>query len=264
MAPTRKHSRIQKDSQFQRSIEVCQGPDCTGLGGGAALLEIEELVQEDEQGDVIASICSDGTFGSTSSTAVVAGGCRDLCTVGPNVHIRCGKHVLDSFHHVNDASSCRLVVESAGTGHSNGQCTPGSRNPCLENSESDLSSTAVGIKKIKSHSHQSMMARRSDRMRWEALRHISRHIAKCKNNDANSGRDNITEERLGNLKTICAQQFSSATTAEVSAATEESDKERGRRRANRLIQIIDNRLDQCLKKDSSSDGDNVSSDSGSD
>jgi hypothetical protein len=163
------------------------------------------------------------------------------------------------------ASSCHLVVESAGNGHWNGQCTPGSRNPCLKNDGSDLSSTAVGIKKIISHLHQSMMARRSDRMRWEALQHdISRHIAKCKNNDANSGRDNITEERLGNLKTICAQQFSSATTAEVSAATEESDKERGRRRVNGLIQIIDNRLDQCLKKDSSSDGDNVSSDSGSD
>jgi len=146
MAPTRKHSRIQKDSQFQRSIEVCQGPDCTGLGGGAALLEIEELVQEDEQGDVIASICSDGTFGSTSSTAVVAGGCRDLCTVGPNVHIQCGKHILDLFHHVNDASSGPLVVESAGNEHLNGQCTTGPRNPCLKNAESDFSSTAVGIK----------------------------------------------------------------------------------------------------------------------
>jgi len=86
-------------------------------------------------------------------------------------------------------------------------------------------------------------------MGWEALLHISRHIAKCKNNDANSGRDNITEERLGNLKTICAQPFSFATTAEVSAATEKSDNKRGRRRANRLVQIIDNRLDQCLKKD---------------
>ena len=62
-------------SRSSYSIEVCQGPDCKGLGGGIAILEIEELVQEHKYHNTEGNI------------RVVSGGCRDFCSVGPNVHV---------------------------------------------------------------------------------------------------------------------------------------------------------------------------------
>ena len=60
------------------TIEVCMGPDCSGGGGGAALLEIESLVMDggEKAGN-----------GSKGNIRVVGGGCRDYCTMGPNVHL---------------------------------------------------------------------------------------------------------------------------------------------------------------------------------
>jgi hypothetical protein len=74
------------------TIEVCLGPECSHSGGGAAFLEIEELVS-----------------GKDHSVDLVAGGCRDFCTVGPNVHVKCGN--CDAHYtKVNGPAACREAV----------------------------------------------------------------------------------------------------------------------------------------------------------
>ena len=87
------------------TIEVCLGPDCSGGGGGAALLEIESLVTSGgEQGT-----------GSKCNIRVVAGGCRDYCTMGPNVHIHSDSIAAEDsqFTRVNCPAECRRVVRAA-------------------------------------------------------------------------------------------------------------------------------------------------------
>lgn len=84
------------------TIEVCLGPDCSGSGGGAALLEIEELV----------------SAGAAAHVSVEPGGCRDFCTVGPNVRVRKAAGSDGGggdVHHsrVDGPEACRDVVASA-------------------------------------------------------------------------------------------------------------------------------------------------------
>lgn len=98
----------------KKMIEVCLGPDCAVAGGGAALLEIEDLLQNNcpIKGDIIAM--------------VRAGGCRDQCTEGPNVRILSvnsdganaagGRRNIEEeevdFHKVNCPEACRRVMDS--------------------------------------------------------------------------------------------------------------------------------------------------------
>lgn len=87
------------------TIEVCLGPDCSGGGGGAALLEIESLVMG-SSGGRSANIC------------IVGGGCRDYCTMGPNVHIHTDFVTAEESHFtkVNCPAECRRVVRKATDG----------------------------------------------------------------------------------------------------------------------------------------------------
>lgn len=78
---------MNSDTTSKRRIEVCQGPDCFGAGGGAVLIELEELVQE------------------YSSSTIVRGGCRNFCAMGPNVH--CSPH---HFTKINSIAACRDTV----------------------------------------------------------------------------------------------------------------------------------------------------------
>jgi len=84
------------------TVEVCLGPDCSGGGGGAALLEIEALVMG-SSGCRSANIC------------IVGGGCRDYCTMGPNVHIHADFITAEESHFtkVNCPAECRRVVQKA-------------------------------------------------------------------------------------------------------------------------------------------------------
>ena len=77
------------------------------LGGGAALLEIEDLVRQ--------QLCPNKGSNFNSDTIIVqAGGCRDQCTEGPNVRILSsnGGGVDFDFHKVNSPEACRRVVSS--------------------------------------------------------------------------------------------------------------------------------------------------------
>ena len=93
-------------------IEVCLGPDCSGGGGGAALLEIEDLISKVMAAD-------DATTGEMSKQKirVIDGGCRDYCTMGPNVYVRGGiatDHGTDNhFTKVNGPAACRNVIRAA-------------------------------------------------------------------------------------------------------------------------------------------------------
>eukprot|EP00984_Skeletonema_dohrnii_P034509 scaffold33581_cov220-Skeletonema_dohrnii-CCMP3373.AAC.1 len=89
-------------------IEVCLGPDCAVAGGGAALLEIEDLVRQQQ--------CPSKESNNDDTKIIVQpGGCRDHCTEGPNVRIlSCngGGGVDAGFHKVNNPEACRRVVSS--------------------------------------------------------------------------------------------------------------------------------------------------------
>eukprot|EP00984_Skeletonema_dohrnii_P032401 scaffold26504_cov228-Skeletonema_dohrnii-CCMP3373.AAC.8 len=89
-------------------IEVCLGPDCAVAGGGAALIEIEDLVRQQQ--------CNNkASINDVSKIIVQPGGCRDHCTEGPNVRlISCssGGGVDADFHKVNNPEACRRVVYS--------------------------------------------------------------------------------------------------------------------------------------------------------
>ncbi len=239
------------------SIEICQGPDCVGSGGGAAILEIEELVKEfqyqqcqDEESDGLDNICS-----KPSSMCAVVGGCRDLCTVGPNIRVlqllvdkghssRMNQSsVLESFHHVNDVTSCRNVVERAASfveenqeeevGHGVKYDDPSSRKPI--------------------HLHQSMMMRRADRIRWEALKCVSRTIAKCKKSAESACEDSDVipadiSSKIQRSNELCREKLSSAHRAALSASRGVSiDEAREMRRAERLVTIMESGLHKSLQ-----------------
>ncbi|KAL9186376.1 hypothetical protein ACHAXT_005614 [Thalassiosira profunda] len=88
------------DDKRRATIEVCLGPDCAGGGGGAALLEIEDLVCKSSGNNNIAA-------------RVVDGGCRDRCTVGPNVYVTGGMGgEAAHFVRVNSPEACRRVVRA--------------------------------------------------------------------------------------------------------------------------------------------------------
>lgn len=81
-----RQNEIHQPSSTTTTIEVCLGPDCSGSGGGAALLEIEELLS--------------ATFRKkcVGSKIVLPGGCRDYCTMGPNIYVRQTVHCWIKYY----------------------------------------------------------------------------------------------------------------------------------------------------------------------
>ena len=262
-------------------IEVCQGPDCTGLGGGAALLEIEELIQEERYQEEHQPINTSSAVNAThqqhqeeeeevvSAASIVgvapiihfqaeAGGCRNFCTVGPNVYIsyQNRKSVLESYHHVKDVSSCREVVQNACIDTRMNQKNQTERNE-------DESFTSSLQNPMHSHSHENMMTRRVDRKRWEALRNISRVISKCKKDVASSSLGNSTrnDSRCQKWKESCERHLDPLTQLELSAAKTNGSKDRAARRSERLSQNISEKLAKYFTEEESS---NEGSGSGSD
>jgi (2Fe-2S) ferredoxin len=115
---------MEKDDM--RVIEVCTGPDCSLSGGPAGLWEIEELNLE---------------FGCRFH--IVAGGCRNLCTMGPNVH-GSGVH----FTKVKSAEDVERVAKEIGMFEDDGL-------------EKKISSVSM------------MLTKKANRRRWIMLRNIT-------------------------------------------------------------------------------------------
>ena len=154
--------------------------------------------------------------------------------------------MLESFQNVFDASSCENVVSTAIT-YASASSKSGSDNsddPSAINENTQLSFS------------RSMMARRAGRQRWEALKDVSRTIAKSKRIVATS--DTGIERKLRIWKETCQDRINRATTT-----TRPS--ERDQRRTERLIKIATEKLDRiCLQFDDKSDSSSYSSSDQSD
>ncbi len=146
-------------------IEVCLGPDCAVAGGGAALLEIEDLVRQQQQ---CPNKHNDDDDDDDTKIVVQAGGCRDHCTEGPNVRILSsygGGGVDCDFHKVNCPEACRRVVSSV--------CP---REDLTINNEflADRSKNVAATINNKSSSSDDVVAglllRKEDAKRWKAHR----------------------------------------------------------------------------------------------
>ena len=222
-------------------IEVCQGPDCTGLGGGAAILEIEELVREHRYQN------------GEETTTVVAGGCRDFCSVGPNVHVHVRKKgkrktnlLLESFPGVNDASICNRVLDSV-ISHRSSSNDDSTINT-IENSSLASSSTA--------DRHRSMMARRAERQRWEALKDVSRTIAKCQKTVSSTLDADGIERKQKVWKETCRDRVHQY------AASSTKSQPREQRRVEHLVEIASEKIDRiCRQTDDDSDSSSYTSSS---
>ena len=137
------------------TVEVCLGPDCSGVGGGAALLEIEDLVSCREKVNTTTSTRSSTCDDNNNSQKVVAvpGGCRDFCTMGPNVHVRNNVEKNIHYSRVNNPMKCRDIISSI-----YGE----------EEEEEEEESSSVQIHVTKDSSVESLMRRREDSIRWQS------------------------------------------------------------------------------------------------
>ena len=142
-----------RSSTRAKTLEVCQGPDCFGCGGGAVLLELEELAQEE------AAHSQQQHFGTDVDDVrvhVVRGGCRNFCSMGPNVHDRSRQH---QYSQVKGLKECQDVF----------------RHVCRPLSEADAKTTPVRITDppVRSSPVTRMLTLRANRERWSFLRHVA-------------------------------------------------------------------------------------------
>ena len=115
------------DGRQGKVIDICTGPQCSVSGAPAAQLEIEDLVTEANNG-----------------FRIQEAGCRDFCTVGPNVYCG-GSH----FSKVQSPEDCERIAQEIGM--------------LLAEDAYPIQST-VG----------KMMRRKANRKRWQLLRNIAR------------------------------------------------------------------------------------------
>eukprot|EP00985_Skeletonema_marinoi_P020649 scaffold12330_cov83-Skeletonema_marinoi.AAC.28 len=149
-------------------IEVCLGPDCAVAGGGAALLEIEDLVRQQQ--------CNNKESNNDDTKIIVQpGGCRDHCTEGPNVRlISCNGCGVDAdFHKVNNPEACRRAVsylfptESTPTNnelHAAGHSMRSATAATNSNEHDDTSSSSDNVVVAR------LLLRKEDAKRWKAHR----------------------------------------------------------------------------------------------
>ena len=183
-------------------VVVRSGVDCMGLGGGAALLEIEELCAE-----------VSSSSGGAKNVEAVSGVCTLQCANAPNVNVHAlasdGRSLAVSNHlRVDSAARCAEVLAVATS-------PPGVRSEVLEGGGGG------GI-----------MMRRAAGLRWNALR----QLARCHNTYSLHGFDGATSTRAEReARTAARELLAAALRAEASAArSSEPALARARRRAERL------------------------------
>ena len=188
-------------------VVVCSGVDCMGLGGGAALLEIEELCAE-----------VSSSSGGAKHVEAVSGVCTLQCANAPNVNVHAlasdGRSLAVSNHlRVDSAARCAEVLAVATS-------PPGVRSEVLEGGGGG------GI-----------MMRRAAGLRWNALR----QLARCHNTYSLHGFDGATSRASTatraerEARTAARELLAAALRAEASAArSSEPALARARRRAERL------------------------------
>ncbi|GFH59427.1 hypothetical protein CTEN210_15903 [Chaetoceros tenuissimus] len=199
------------------TIEVCQGPDCKGIGGGAALLEIEELVQNIP----------------SHSITVQPGGCRNFCSMGPNVHLLERKCIQESFHQVKNVDMCRDIVNMM-DGCKDSSCSSPTKNILLQ---------------------------RANKKRWEMLKQISLILSKCykeisQMEDEKDRKSKLCKKR----KQDCHELIMNIYQVEISASSRDSIVvDVAKRRFERLNALMDLKFNALMNRDESEDEDDDSS-----
>ena len=224
-------------------IEVCQGNDCYGSGGGAVLLELEELVSEYEYQQHQQQRPSNPD--TKPEFSVLRGGCRNFCSMGPNVHV-----------HVHQPSCTASASSSSSHHHEHFSQTAGI-------AECHTLSETVGLlpnepTKTKSGGAlQNMLLKRAHRLRWELLRDIARFREK-KRKEKRTTTANHSKERLSEQ---LEEAYRAAMSSALSTSSNEKDgqaKDRMERRFSRLRQKLaelaasdeDSSASSSLKSDS--------------
>lgn len=188
LPPTSKKEAVTAPTE---EIEVCTGPDCSA--GGAALLEIEELVTEDG-----------------ANWDLVRGGCRNLCSMGPNVHCR-----STHFSKVKSPEDCLSLAMESG----------------MDLPYDDLESTT--------HSRvASMMMKKAHRLRWQVLRDVGRYTARTLHRSSKPGNlpsKSRSHEWLSNLRVAHEAEMKAA---QMFAGEASQRRSRAVRRHERLQEMI--------------------------
>ena len=194
-------------------VVVCSGVDCTGLGGGAVLLEIEELCAEVR------------SSGGLRHFEAVSGVCTLQCANAPNVNVHDlstdGRSLAVSNHlRVDSAGRCAEVLVAA--------------SPTV--ARSGATEACVG----------GIMMKRAAGLRWNALR----QLARCHNTYALHGFEGVAHaEGQGRAtptagdraaRTAAVELLAASLRAEASAARgSEAALARATRRAERLTARTD-------------------------
>jgi len=116
--------------------------------------------------------------------------------------------------------------------------THGHQSPPLDNhNDNDNDNETIA--------HETMMSRRIERKRWEALRNVSRAVAKLKKS-ASEGK--TSRSKVGRWNETCAEHLAPVNHMELSTAKTNASKDRARRRNERMAQNINAKLDNCFKE----------------
>jgi hypothetical protein len=171
-----------------------------------------------------------------------------------NVTRKKNVELLESFNKVNCAERCKDVVLKAAHA-ANMPDTTTTEISCAPLSSSSKSQSS------------SMMYRRSQRIRWETLRNVSRTIVKCRR-EVDSICDkshDLSVTKIEKTQQICRDELQKMYSAEMASVpkpnTHGREAQRAETRRNRLVHLADGMLNQMsASNDSSGECDGVSSD----
>ena len=126
---------------------MCQGPDCFGAGGGAALLALEDWLVD--------------------AAVVAGGGCRNRCSMGPNVYVSPNgvkeREEQEHFSRVTSLADCRNVLRRCAANESSCDNHDDSGSNSSNTRTATVSPVLVKLRQ-----------RRADQKHWQALRLLAR------------------------------------------------------------------------------------------
>jgi hypothetical protein len=152
--------------------------------------------------------------------------------------------VLESFSNVKDTAGCENVMNYYNTAIKFAPKT--SHGPSnIKNHTEDIFRSVSS----ESSSVRSMMARRADRTRWEALKDVSRTLAKCRTTVATgtaaaSSTDHLDDSKLARQKQSYKECCRDRIARVVIGGSHPSP--RDERRAEQLIEIVSEKLDRIF------------------
>ena len=203
----------QKEGQLSATttIEVCQGPDCFGSGGGAAILELEDLANHYSYIATGSSVSVTTT--TSSSLNVIAGGCRNFCTMGPNVHLYDGQgNHQHHFTKIQSTQACYTVMDHIVAEHhqkrhdSRGNCATAEIDDNGRKITRDVKSSLEHPNK----NNDGIMMQRAAKKRWAFLRKVARAKAMHQSNNSQRKLKRNIADLLDELEGVIAAEVNAA------------------------------------------------------